>query len=86
MTGADCTAVVCGCDDKSYKSACDAHQWGVDTVSSQSCIPGNGGAGTSCGTDNDCKAGFKCCTTGGAVGSPIACTQVAAGAQCPALP
>ena len=30
--------------------------------------------------------GFKCCVTGGAVGSPIACRQIPAGGQCPALP
>ena len=84
-TGYNCTAVVCGCDGNSYSSECSAHLHGVDTISSKSCIPGNGGAGAPCGTDSDCMTGYKCCT-GGAAGTPLTCTQVPAGGQCPLLP
>jgi hypothetical protein len=76
---------VCGCDSKTYSSACAAHQNGVDTMSTTSCIPGNGGTGAPCGQDSDCMSGYKCCVTGGAAGSPIACRNVGTGA-CPALP
>jgi hypothetical protein len=58
----------------------------VDTVSSKSCIPGNGGTDAPCAQDADCMSGYKCCATVGVFGSPIACRQVAAGAACPALP
>jgi hypothetical protein len=85
-TGYDCTTVVCGCDNKSYASECSAHRHGIDTTGSRACITGNGGTGAPCGADTDCQTGFKCCVAGGAIGSPIACTQVAAGGQCPALP
>ncbi len=78
--------VVCGCDGKTYASACQAHANGVDTTNKTSCIAGNGGDGANCGADQDCMSGYKCCVTGGRVGSPIACRQVAAGAACPALP
>jgi hypothetical protein len=85
-TGYDCTTAVCGCDGHSYKSACAAHENGVDAISTKSCIPGNGGDGAGCGVDGDCMTGFKCCPSGGAVGLPIACKQVASGSQCPPLP
>jgi hypothetical protein len=55
-------------------------------MSTTSCIPGNGGTGAPCGTDNDCMSGYKCCTTGGTAGAPIACRQVPSGGSCPALP
>jgi hypothetical protein len=84
--GYDCTTPVCGCNGKTYGSACDAHKDGVDAVSTKSCIPGNGGSGAACAVDGDCKTGFKCCAIFGRVGSPIACTQVAAGQECPAYP
>ena len=76
---------VCGCDGKTYSTACEAHQNGVDTISTTSCIPGNGGAGAPCGHDSDCMSGYKCCVTGGTAGSPIACRDVGTG-SCPALP
>jgi hypothetical protein len=78
--------VACGCDLKTYRTICDAHLSGVDTVSNLSCIPGNGGMGAPCGQDTDCMTGYKCCETAGRVGAPIACRQVAAGAPCPGLP
>jgi hypothetical protein len=53
-------------------------------MSTTSCIPGNGGANAPCGADTDCMSGYKCCTTGGRAGSPIACKQVTG--ACPALP
>lgn len=84
-TGYDCTTAVCGCDGYSYRSACAAHDNGVDATSSRSCIPGNGGAGAACLVASDCMADFKCCPSGGTVGSPIACRQVGTG-LCPALP
>jgi hypothetical protein len=85
--GALCAqVVVCGCDGKTYQNACTAHSNGVDTVTSLSCIPGNGGAGAPCGQDTDCMSGYKCCRTAGYVGAPIACQQVASGAACPSLP
>jgi hypothetical protein len=77
--------VVCGCDGKTYSSACAAHQNGVDIMSTTSCIPGTGGDAAPCGQDSDCLSGYKCCVTGGTVGSPIACRNVGGGA-CPALP
>jgi len=77
---------VCGCDGKTYPSACSAHLAGMDTMPTNACITGNGGAGAPCAVDTDCATGFKCCITGGTVSSPIACRQVAAGSQCPALP
>ena len=86
MTGFDCSTPVCGCNGNAYASACSAHQAGVDTMAADSCFAGNGGAGAPCSADTDCATGFKCCTTSGAVGSSIACKQVAAGAQCPAVP
>lgn len=76
---------VCGCDGRTYVSACAAHDNGVDTMSTTSCIPGNGGTGAPCGHDSDCMSGYKCCVTGGTVGSPIACRDVGTG-SCPALP
>jgi hypothetical protein len=82
----DCSNVVCGCDGHSYCNACLAHLRGFDTTDSRSCIPGNGGAGIPCAADTDCQTGFKCCRACGAGDCPIACTQVVAGAQCPALP
>ena len=78
--------IVCGCDGHSYSTACAAHANGVDTMSTTSCIPGNGGTGAPCGQDTDCMSGYKCCATGGAVGLPIACRQIAAGGSCPLLP
>ena len=84
--GYDCTTPVCACDGRSYKSACTAHQNGTDAISTNRCIPGNGGVGAPCGADVDCRTGFKCCPISGAFSAPIACTQVATGAQCPALP
>ena len=80
------TTAVCSCDGKTYDGECVAHQDGVDTVSTRSCIPGNGGARVPCGVDADCRTGFKCCRIFGRVGSPIACTEVAAGSPCPAYP
>jgi len=77
---------VCGCDGKSYPNACTAHQAGTDTTATNGCITGSGAAGAPCGADSDCATGLKCCPTGGNVGSPIACRQVTAGSQCPALP
>jgi hypothetical protein len=85
-TGFDCSTPVCGCDGHAYRSACSAHQAGVDTMGTTSCISGNGGAGVPCGSDTDCATGFKCCATGGTLGSPIACRQVSSGGVCPALP
>jgi hypothetical protein len=85
-TGCDNTTPVCGCDGSAYASECMAHFRGIDTVSSRSCIPGNGGAGAPCGVDGDCRTGFKCCSSGGAVGSPLECIAVAAGGSCPAFP
>jgi len=79
-------SAVCGCDGKTYANACTAHQAGTDTMATNACISGNGGDGATCAADTDCAAGFKCCTAGGYVGAPIACRQVAAGSQCPALP
>jgi hypothetical protein len=84
--GACAPSPVCGCDGKTYSNACNAHQAGMDTMKTNACIPGNGGSGAPCGDDGDCATGFKCCMTGGALGSPIACRQVAAGSQCPLLP
>jgi hypothetical protein len=84
--GSDCTAAVCGCDGKSYKSACSAHDNGVDAVSTKPCIHGNGGTGAACAVDGDCTTGFKCCAIFGRLGSPIACMQIAAGNPCPAFP
>jgi hypothetical protein len=78
--------VVCGCDGKTYMNLCSAHQAGMDTMPTTTCIPGNGSSGAPCAADNDCATGFKCCVAGGAVGSPIACRQVPSGGQCPALP
>jgi hypothetical protein len=78
--------VACGCDGHTYSSACAAHANGVDTMSTTSCIPGNGGTGAPCGQDTDCMSGYKCCVTGGTAGSPIACRQIPAGGSCPALP
>jgi hypothetical protein len=83
--GGVCTQqVVCGCDGNTYSSACMAHANGVDIMSTTSCIPGNGGANAPCAADTDCMSGYKCCTTGGRAGSPIACKQVTG--ACPALP
>ncbi|HVV52137.1 MAG TPA: hypothetical protein VHO06_20885 [Polyangia bacterium] len=84
-TGFDCSAVVCGCNGKTYMSACAAHQGGFDVMDSLSCIPGNGGASAPCAKDADCAAGYKCCG-GGAAGSPIACLQVPANGSCPVVP
>ena len=78
--------VVCGCDGKTYSNACAAYANGVDTMSTTSCIPGNGGTGAPCGADTDCMTGYKCCVTGGAVGLPIACRQIPTGGSCPLLP
>ena len=85
--GALCTQqVFCGCDGHTYPTACAAYANGVDTMSTTSCIPGNGGTGAPCGQDTDCISGYKCCVTGGAVGSPIACRQIPSGGSCPLLP
>jgi hypothetical protein len=84
-TGFDCAAVVCGCDGKTYMSACAAHQEGLDVMDSLSCIAGNGGLGAPCAKDGDCAVGYKCCG-GGALGTPIACLQVPANQACPAFP
>ena len=77
---------VCGCDGKTYPTACNAHQAGTDIMPTNACITGNGGTGAPCAGDTDCATGFKCCNTTGSVASAIACRQVAAGSQCPALP
>lgn len=84
--GADCIQqAVCGCDGKTYSSACSAAANGTDVMATTSCIPGNGGAGAPCGQDSDCMSGYKCCVTGGTAGAPIACRNVGTG-SCPALP
>jgi hypothetical protein len=77
------TMVVCGCDGRAYRNACIAHFARTDTTDSPSCIKGNGGTGDPCGADGDCRMGWKCCTGGGAIGSPLVCMQVS---QCPLLP
>src|SRR6185369_9131492 len=77
-----CGGPICGCDGKTYLDACNAHSRGFDTKGS-TCVPGNGGAGANCIKDGDCQAGFKCCVTGGAYGSPIACKQLPPGTDCP---
>ena len=82
----NCGEVVCGCDGHAYPNACAAHIRGSDTSNTKSCIPGNGGDNAPCGKDSDCQTGFKCCTGGGALGSPLVCKQVPAGYNCPALP
>jgi len=85
--GVACAASpVCGCDGKTYPNACTAFRAGTDIMATNACIPGNGGADAPCAADTDCATGFKCCSTGGNVMSPIACRQVATGSQCPALP
>ena len=85
-SGYDCATVACGCDGQSYQSACSAHSGGKDTTATPTCIKGNGGAGAPCAVDADCATGSKCCHTGGAIGLPIACMQLASGSGCPLLP
>jgi hypothetical protein len=83
--GISCSAV-CGCNGLSYFDRCNANLQGVDVVADKSCVPGNGGEGASCFGDPDCQTGFKCCKSCGAIGCPQACTQIATGGSCPALP
>jgi hypothetical protein len=83
---ASCGQPLCGCDGNSYPSPCAAHLRGTDTSATNACIKGNGGDSAACGKDSDCQTGYRCCSTGGAVGSPIACKKLPPGAACPALP
>jgi hypothetical protein len=82
----NCGPPVCGCNGKAYPNACRAHRVNVDTISTRSCIPGNGGQNVPCGVDADCQAGFKCCESGGSLNSSLICKQLPAGVACPAVP
>jgi hypothetical protein len=79
------TDFVCGCDGKAYPNPCAAHFFNTDTISTKSCIKGNGPQGAACEKDLDCQTGLKCC--GGALpGGPHACTKAAANGGCPLVP
>lgn len=76
---------VCGCDGKFYCNECMAQSAGTDGSQSTSCM-GDGGVGTTCGSDGECAPGLKCCYPCGIPGCQNQCTQPGSDGQCIPVP
>lgn len=70
---ADCPGV-CGCDGNFYCSECAANAAGISVSNDKACLStGDGGVGTGCSSNDQCKKGLLCCYPCGVQGCDNQC-------------